>query len=323
MKIKLVFTLSLMISELIFSQENKFDFNFLEYDIDTSIVNYYGKLIVQDNRNDSSLGMIQKGAFNAKYKVIALPSLKSKIESLFEKNIPRARIYTKNELRLVINNFTMYEITKSMSERGYLAVDLKTYKQFNDSLTLLYEVDTLFEFGSLDVTKPLLKLASNTIFEVISTSIQIINSKDHRYFSLSDFLIKDSLDKLKLPLFSSEKIQEGIYMNYNSLLSLKPDYSLNQEIDTNRWSRKKSIINDSNIYAVIIDNSLFVNHERDWRKAKKVNNNWMFNSYKIEGSGPEAYMFGLLGALLFAGNNRIESKFIIDHKKGLFIPISK
>lgn len=87
---------------------------------------------------------------------------------------------------------------------------------------LIKKIDTTLVIFKIDVTKELEKQSLDYIQKTI---LKAASEKpfDQRIYTLGDISNYDKITKSNLPLYSNQKLTDGIYKNYNSFSMQIPD----------------------------------------------------------------------------------------------------
>ncbi len=292
----------------------------------------YSSLDFIDSRIDTlKMGIVQRGAFNRKAKVIAeVPlsiQLKNVIESLTDSTA------NDGELVFQLRQLTFAEVTGAMSEKGYCYLKAELYSKNNDQYQKLASIDSLILIKSMDVTKALFKSASKTITDFIANNL-LKESIDSDYYTFNDIKEIDSLEKRKIKIYNTDTFTEGLYYTYQSFCCQKPDKQAKVEVEKNGKISRVKISNAENkmikvkpkdIYAIVYNGKPYVTTKFGYFPLQKSKGDFYFvgktnvsaNSGDVVAAG---MFFGVIGSLLASNAN---ATFImkLDHTNGGFIHI--
>ncbi|HET9571281.1 MAG TPA: hypothetical protein VFP20_07745 [Bacteroidales bacterium] len=166
---------------------------------------------VIDNRADkSTIGIVQKGLFNAKHPAQLLGGFTNSLQTYFDNALPKEN----DQIPIIIrvNTFKISELTRATDEFGFADIALDFYRG-ND---LLFSNKQHFEVTSMDVTR----LHEENIREALRKSIAEFNQ--------SEWLTKAE-DK-RAEVIASEPIT--VVSNTSNQLSLTPTVVQENENET-------------------------------------------------------------------------------------------
>lgn len=329
-KIIIIIFLGLCANTL-FSQNLTKDFKIAlpEYKIQKS---RYSSIDYLDSRIDTSkMGIIQRGAFNRKAKVITkVPisiQLKNVIQSLTDSSA------NDGELLFQLRQLTFAEITGAVSEKGYCYLKAVLYSKNNYQYQKLESIDTLILIKSMDVTKPLFKSASKTITDFLANNL-LKESIDSNYYSFNDIQEIDSIEKRKIKIYNTDTYAEGLYYNYQSFSCQKPDKQANVEVGKDGKISRVKIPNSENkmikvkpkdIYAIVYNGKPYITTKFGYYPLQKSDDDFYFvGKTKVSANTGDvaaaSVILGVIGALL-ASDASSTFVMMLDHNNGGFIHI--
>ncbi|MFP7658204.1 hypothetical protein [Chryseobacterium proteolyticum] len=211
----------LLFSILLFSQKRTEDFSisFPDQKLEKS---YYKTIKLIDIRTDTtSLGIVQKGAFNAKAKVVPGVSLANQFQNLL--NHINGSNVEDGTIVMYLKQLYFAEVTGAFSEHGYCYFQAFLFAKNDDgTYSYLDKIDSVIDHSSMDVTKATMKKGSEMVSNFISKNIsKKATATDH--YTLEDVKNFDAIEKQKLSLYSSDQLKEGLYKDYNSFKNQEPE----------------------------------------------------------------------------------------------------
>jgi hypothetical protein len=198
----------------------------------------FNKFSIIDIREDTStIGIVQKGMFNSKAKLVCEPSLEKQLITTFDSLITSNAQNT--ELVLLLQELNFVEATYALKELGMLHVRGVFFAKQQDKYCKLVAHDTLMIVQSMDVTKGLLKKGSTFIIDLL-TNVLTTTPTTFNIDNLSYIINYDSLQKIQFPLYTTTTYKNGAYKDFQSLLYQQPTDS-NINIDFYKSGHWKSV----------------------------------------------------------------------------------
>jgi hypothetical protein len=293
----------------------------------------YNKFTLLDIRDDTStIGIVQKGMFNTKAKLICVPALDVQLRSTFVSLIDNNA--QSNELVLLLQQLNFMETTYALKEIGLVHFRGVFFARRENKYCMLAELDTIMTVQSMDVTKLLLKKGSAFIIDLLSHSIAI-HATEYNLNNLLYLTAYDSLQKINLPLYTTTIYKNGAYSNFEELLQQQPlDTNVNIEFyKSGHWKsvqvkNKKGKFEEVKLkdwYAFVFNNKIYLStsiHEV-YPVEKKGNDFYFTGKIHVPASTSQTIsmgvMFGLLGALASSTGSLEKAELKIDYKTGAFI----
>ncbi|MET3035135.1 hypothetical protein ABXT08_03440 [Chryseobacterium sp. NRRL B-14859] len=330
------FLLMLCLTSVLFAQKRTEDFSisFPDKKLEKS---YYKTIQLIDNRIDTtSLGIVQKGAFNAKAKVVPTSSLSDQFQKLLD-NINGDNTENGN---IVIHLKQLYfaEVTGAFNEHGYCYFQAFLFAKNDDgTYSYLDKIDKVIDHSSMDVTKATMKKGSEMVSDFISRNIsKKASNTDH--YSFADIKNFDSIEKQKLNLYSYPELKDGVYKDYETFRDQQPERAITNvkfygkapkiiKIYETIDGKEKEIKKNSN-YAIVYKGEPYIYTSIDdlFAKAEKRNDDYYFTG-KVKGTAKTGNVvlasafFGIIGGLIASGPVATPFELKIDYLNGGFIPI--
>ncbi|MBV8328208.1 hypothetical protein [Chryseobacterium sp.] len=333
---RISFLLTLCVTSALSAQKRTEDFSisFPEKKLDQS---YYKTIQLIDNRIDTtSLGIVQKGAFNTKARVVPTTSLSNQFQKLLD-NINGENTEDGN---IVIHLKQLYfaETTGAFSEHGYCYFQAFLFAKNDDgTYSYLDKIDQVIDHSSMDVTKATMKKGSEMVSDFISKNISKKAGSTNHY-SFADLKNFDHIEKQKYSLYNSPELKDGVYKDYKAFRDQQPEktitsvkfYGKSPKIikiyETLEGKEKEIKKNDS--YAIVYKGDPYIYTSVDdlFTKAEKKDNDYYFTG-KVKSTAKTGNVvlasafFGIIGGLIASGPVATPFELKIDYLNGGFIPI--
>ncbi len=269
----------------------------------------FTKVRVIDCRDYHYIGYVQKGVGNIATDVRFEGKLKDTIKRFFlaadTSGMP------KQELVVFLYDFFLTERTVGSGEIGEFKICTRFfYNSGNGLFTELKPVDTTYSFRAPNVTKILLRSVSGHLCEIadLASTLQKIDSNTaYTKTQLNDL---DSLEKLKIPVYNTDKINKGIYYNFDQFKANTPEKA-EISIDSigpfqykaykQHGDKEKKFKADKSIYAISDGNITLFNFQNGLYRLLKEDDDFFFQAQiyhfdeNVEAAG---ILFGVVGALI-------------------------
>ena len=291
----------------------------------------YDSLHLVDLRDDTlHMGIVQKGAFNRKARVVAEPALGIQMAGLV-KNLTDATA-RHGQLEIVLRQMSFAEVT-TMTERGYYYLRADLYANTGSGYTLLDKIDTVVMVKSMDVTKATLRNGSKHITKFIEDNLLAAPNNNGPAYIYYELTRLDSMEKRQLPLYTATTLSEGVYDNYNSFKNQQPNRLLFTVKEKDGQVSAVSILNEKNkyekvnakeLYAVVYKGKPYIASPYGYYALTKQEDDWYFNGkYKTAASTGKimaaGFFFGIIGAAIAAdAGSTEEGEMKLDHTSGAF-----
>ncbi len=317
-----------------FCQEEKIVFSdkYLNYE------RPFTKVTLIDERVSVNLGYVQKGGFNRITPVVYDGDFTESFKKFYttgQSQNPR------KEIAIILYELFMNERGQGMN--GRIKIGLRAFENVNeDSYKEIFVIDSVFEYGGLDVTHKLIaKLSENlcTIGKFICEGRNNISTD--KTYTLEQLNNLDSLEKMEIPAFSTDFMKPGIYYSYKQFKLNEPD-TASVYIDTSekqirvfrmKKGKPRSELPCETVYAVCDGKILCKATTIGYYRLRKEGTDYYYEgktSFSTSNDNTEvaaaAVMFGLVGALAAAAStpsNGATDLFLykINYRKGNSIPI--
>jgi hypothetical protein len=225
----------------------------------------YKKIKLQDIRTDiEDYGIVKKGLSDRKAKIVFSPSFEEQLSKMFEKGIDPLSAKDQ-ELLFQLRDMNYLETTIDMVQYGYFKFRGLLFGGRDNQYQLVKKIDTTLVIFKVDVTKELEKQSLDYIQKSVFEAA-LENPIDQRMYTSDDIRNYDKIAKARLPLYSSPKLTDGIYKNYNSFSMQTPDKPIDEiHIDLGMITKatyiddkgkKKNAKDDS--YAIVNQGKAFI-----------------------------------------------------------------
>jgi hypothetical protein len=300
---------------------------------------------VIDNRSQNQLiGLVQSGSFN-KSREIVCGNLADSLATYFTDSTNGAQ---KTTLVLMINELFINEIHGTSTETGRFRLALRFFTmKAADQFTELITIDTTYTTTGVDVTKKLLRSVSSQ-FCILSQQIAQLARKqepsDLTSYSYQNLLVLDSLEKLKLPMYSASQARAGIYRNYTQFKMNEPETGSELEFEERKNEirvyaydekrKKKTRLLPDGLFAVSDGTTLLRATGLGFFKMSKQGSDFYYwrprPNYASTGSTPilAGIMFGAVGGLAagaLQSTSKENNQWLlqkVNYRKGNSVPVS-
>ncbi|RYY63739.1 MAG: hypothetical protein EOO12_11500 [Chitinophagaceae bacterium] len=293
----------------------------------------YGRIRILDSRPDTaSLGVVQLGAFNRLAFVQPKPSLDLQLQQLVD--VQGGRNAT-GALLFQLRDFRFAELTGSFDEQGWCYLRANLYAEAGpNQYALLGTLDSMIHFRSMDVTRGLFRRTSHLLAGFLQAHLAQAYA-DTALLPYRDLLNLDSIEKSRLPLYTANRYQDGLYYSYASLAAQTPDIAE----PLPRFSKKgllkevkiymgaaEEVIAPQEFYALVHDGRIWVTTEFGYYSLRKEGDDFFFNG-RLRKTTPTGkaiaagVAFGLIGSLMVSGAEVHDALMRIDHLNGGFTPV--
>ncbi|WP_131368594.1 hypothetical protein [Chryseobacterium soli] len=323
---------------LLFSQKRVEDFTISLPDQKLE-KSYYKTITLIDNRIDTtSLGIVQKGAFNAKARVVPTNSLQNQFQNLLQ-HINGADAEN-GTIVMHLKQLYFAEVTGAFSEHGYCYFQAYLFAKNDDgTYSYLDTIDSVIDHSSMDVTKATMKKGSEMVSNFISKNISK-KAPETNHYTLEDIRNFDDIEKQKLSLYSSEVLKDGLYKDYHSFKNQIPDKEVVNPKFYGKSSKiikiyeimdgKEKEVKKNDTYAVVYQGIpyIYVPVENLFTKAEKRDGDFYFIG-KVKGTAKTgnvitaAVFFGIVGGLIASGTTAYPFELKVDYMNGALIPIKE
>ncbi|HMH23127.1 MAG TPA: hypothetical protein VK563_15190 [Puia sp.] len=291
----------------------------------------YKKIGFLDCRDDTTyIGTVNVGVLRhegkLKLRMPFQPQLQALMDSLTDSSVGNG------ELLFQLRDFHFVE--KMDTRYCYLQVGL--YVKMEDQYRRLSILDTVMIVTSSDVTGVVQTLGSRIMTDFLV--YELSREPEHSAaFQIQEVLQYDSIEKSRIPLFTSTQYVNGIYDDYYSFSRQQPDRQGQIKADKNgvisRVAAQDSTgrlvkLKSKNLYALVYDGKPYIATEYGYYRVEKVNNNLFFTGkVKVAASAGDkngaAMAFGLIGAAMASGGYAATYEMIIDPVSGVFVHLRK
>jgi hypothetical protein len=192
------------------------------------------------------------------------------------------------ELLFQLRKLEFVELGGEIPSYGYCPLRADLYVKKNFGYFLLARLDTFIAtekgIGHIDATAVLINSAKQTLSNFVLRNLYLEPSTK-KMSTLEQILHADSIEKTHLPLYTSPKYNNGVYLSYASFKIQKPDYTLlkvsskNNEIQSLTLLDKKGKslkINYKEVYAFVYKDTAYISDYFGSYALQKINNDFYF-----------------------------------------------
>lgn len=300
----------------------------------------FSKVHVIDARPaNQTMGFVQVGAFNRIAEVKYKGNFNDSLARYFlaDSNSVKSR----GELVLILYELFLSEKTEYMSETGRLKLTMRLFAgNESEKFHEVISVDTVYTFDAFDATKKLLRSVSEWMCSISADLREgkTLSAENNPSYALKELQVLDSLEKLKLPVYTAAAVNAGIFYTYDQFKMNAPD-TVPVFIDTTNpgnikayeWNKKrtkKSRLEYANVYAISDGHTTVKATTFGLYVLEKKNNDFYFTGQtsftNMNNAAMWGVMFGAIGAAI--AENTVSShlfRFKINYLKGNSIPISR
>ncbi|WP_437917945.1 hypothetical protein [Sphingobacterium sp. LRF_L2] len=298
-------------------------------------ISLFDKLILLDRRDfKGNLGIVQLGAFNSRAQVVAEPSLDIQLQEQLTKAISGEK--KEGTLLLRLDKFCLAEVTGAMSEFGYFDFTAVLFaKVGEDSYQEIAAIDTCLVVGGIDVTKKILNKSSQIVNHFLLHNLNPVFDIKQGY-SLADIERYPELLKQKIPLYQTETLKDGLYLDFQEFKEQTPSGGLmeiNQEKPRTRFYQrnKKDKLKEIGAkwyYALVVNGSPYISCLGDFYPLYKDGTDYYFTGPSLETASASSILvssmlFGVIGAAVASSPNSVDYIQKLDFRNGSFVKIER
>jgi len=206
------------------------------------------------------------------------------------------------------------------------------YAKSGDGYRVISTINTVTPVTINDVFGYLTNVISDKVGKLISESL-LKDPVDSLVLTKQEVEQIDSIEKSKIPLYTTEIFKDGVYTNYTSFFNQTPDKQA--EVKLNRDNNisviritdangNKTKLKSKDVYAIAAKGFLFIATQYGFYKLDKLGEDFIFTGeVKTLPSNADMrgaqFALGLTGMLLEHSGNRSAYTMMLDHTNGEFI----
>ncbi|GAB3029597.1 hypothetical protein [Spirosoma pulveris] len=300
--------------------------------------------VIYNRSQNQLLGLVQSGASNKSTEIVCA-NLADSLAAYFRDSTSQA---LKTPLVVVLNEFFLNETHSTGNETGRLRLFMQLFTSNSaDQFTELMTIDTIYTNTGRDVTKALLRSVSDQFCLLSKQAFQLAGQQvpaEITRYSYQDLLVLDSLEKHKLPMYTTSHAQAGIYRNYTQFKLNKPEPVAELEIDERKsgiqvytWDekhKKRTKLRPDGLFAVSDGTMLLRATGLGFYKMMKEGDDFFYwrprPNYASSGTAPlfMSIMFGAVGGLAagaIQANSKESNQWLlqkVNYRKGNSVPVS-
>ncbi|MFN0188598.1 MAG: hypothetical protein ACKVQV_07845 [Bacteroidia bacterium] len=210
-----------------------------------------------------------------------------------------------NEISIILYDFSLSEKAEEMKNIVSFKLSMRVFKKIEESrFEEIFSIDTLYRMSSsTDLTKKLLKSVNEHLCEVAVelNKVENLRAENKPSYTVSELQILDSIEKMKTPIYITDKYKPGIYYDFNQFKNNSPDTTTvyidsihTDKIRVMTWSEEKEknvLLDNKSVYAVCDGNFLL--------KATRM------GFYDMKKEGSDFYFFGQVEPKYSNKSNRV------------------
>jgi hypothetical protein len=330
---------SLFSFSILFSQARTEDFQ-ITMPEKKAVKSLYKTIKVVDARVDTTnLGIVQKGAFNTKARVVPTVPINTQLQDVL--NSLNASGSGDGEMLIYLKQLSFAEVTGAVSEKGYCYFQAFLFSKNGDgNYQPLNKIDSVIVHSSMDVTKATMRKGSEMIADFISRNIGRQNTAPEAY-TYSEVLNYDLIEKNKYPLYSAAQLTDGLYSDFKKFRGQTPleipITNVKAAADPSKLFKIYSDINGkekelkkSDYYALVYQGTPYLYSDLDHgfvKATKRADGDYYLNAKaKTTAKTGDVMLasafFGIIGGLIASDANAVfEMK--LDYMNGGLVPVKE
>lgn len=237
------------------------------------------------------------------------------------------------ELLFQLRDFNFVE--ESATRYCYLRAGL--YVKMQDRYQRLSILDTVLTVTSSDVTGMVQNMGSRIITDFLAYELSR-GPVDSAAYPMQEVLQYDSIEKSRIPLFTTTRYVDGIYDHYYSFSRQQPDQQgqikadkkgVITRVEAQDSTGKLVKLKSKNLYALVYDGKPFIATEYGYYPLEKLHNNSLFFTGKVKVAASEGdknsaqVAFGLIGRAMASGGYEASYDMTIDPVTGVLVHLRK
>ncbi len=312
----------------------------LDYHCKTKTSPFTSVKIIDKRPGSRLMGFVQKGAFNKLEEVKYIGNFYDTLSRFFYLGGNVAE--SKSGLAIILSDFFVSEQTESLYEVGRFKLALRLFFAGEENeYSEIMSVDTTYYITSgWDITKGLLKTINENLCSIANAAkTKIITVGGTDYYTMDELINLDSIEKIKIPMYMTDRPQSGVYLDYEHFKNNTPDITSISDVtlsgktvkmvqmQNGKKKKIKKLLPE--IYALCYENKLIKVTSIGLFQLNKTDGDFYFiGQTSFSNANNTAYWgaaFGLIGSAIAASADRNTQlyKFRIDYHTGHSIPISK
>jgi hypothetical protein len=310
----------------------------IDYNCKDSTSGFSNIEVIDNRERQEFLGYIHKGLVNSSKQIVFEGSISDSL-ALFFKGKNKS-VCNQKPLIFILNELFMNENTLDIAENGKLKLSVRLFLE-NESgkYSEILTIDSIFTIKGIDVTKKLLRSVSDE-FCTISQIADAKKFDDEKPTFTRDEIYKlDSIEISRIPIFSNQKPNSGIFKDYKHFKENNPDIATDILIEQSRKGKivayrlygakkKKVLLEPTGLYAISDGMNLYKATSAGFFEIRRANQNLYYErpgSFTDANSGTVWGIYlGVAGAFIALSKSPSRSylfRFKINHRRGNSIPI--
>lgn len=185
----------------------------------------FTKVQVLDKRESGQfLGFIQSGLFNRIVEVDYTGSIIDGISKFFlAKDVAEKK---PQEAVLILSEFYLNQYSTDTREKGRFKLLLRLFtKTDQNRYREIVQIDSAYVCEGIDATDKLFRSITEQLCGIAKNAfVQQVHQNDSLpSYTFEELSYVDSLEKMKIPIYTAEKINAGIFTTYEQFKQNKPD----------------------------------------------------------------------------------------------------
>lgn len=287
----------------------------------------YSHIDFLDSRVDKFIGPIAAGALRNRdgFLVMKLP-VQPELNAILRELTDSAA--GEGEMLFQLRRFKYVEAYSTQYCFFCATLYAKTAGRYQKLMTL----DTTFILANDKTKKPLMKMTSAVVADFLTEAL-VLQPADHTSYGPEEIARIDSIEKIRLRLYTDTNLVDGLYTSYTSFGLQRPDLQCivktNRKMDIDQvdiidadGEKKKQRPRD--VYAVVYKGVPFMATEYGYYRLQRIDNDLYFTGdVRIAASMSDLasaqFGLGLLGRYIASKGLRTTYRLQLDHISGDFI----
>jgi len=301
----------------------------------------FSNIEVIDNREGQKLlGYIHKGLGNNSKQIVFDGNITDSLAMFFKgknESVPNQK-----PMVFILNELFMNENTRDIPENGKLKLSLRLFlENYSGKYSEILAVDSIFTVKGFDVTRKLFRSVSEEFCSISKAAAERKVDDDKPTFTRDELNYLDSLEISRIPIFSNQIPNSGIFKDYAHFAQNNPDIAAKIVIEKSKkgkitayrfyGNKKKGVpLETTGVYAISDGLTLYKATAAGFFEMKNINQRLYYDrpgSFTDANSGAMWGMyFGVAAAVITiplsaSSNKNYLFRFKVNHRRGNSIPI--
>lgn len=312
----------------------------INYNCKDSTLGFTNAEVIDNREGQKLLGYIHKGLGNNSRQIVFEGSIADTLAMFFKSK--NGTLLNSKPMVFILNELFMNENTRDIPENGKLKLSVRLFLE-NESgkYSEILAIDSIYTVKGMDVTKKLLRSVSEEFCAIAKMATEGKLNTEKPTFNREELNYLDSLEISRIPMFSNQLSNPGIFKDYAHFAQNDPDISAKIVIEKTKkgkikayrfyGTRKKGVLLETTgIYAISDGLNIYKATTAGFFEIKNMNQRLYYDrpgSFTDASNGAMWGMyFGVTGVLIAnaispSRNQFYLFRFKINHRRGNSIPI--